>query len=227
MKLAWTWVMFAQDAIADRQRESVACPHNARMAPVRCFFAAMPPPATLACLEQALQGCLALRGQALDEHRQFVPSNWHQSLSVVFDDAQALLPQLLRAGQLVQAKAFTLTLNRLRHTGSATDRALHWSFRAEGKEEAFFALRDELARALACEGLITQPNNQPHITVSYQAPGPLKRLACGQAEMQRVHWRVDRLLLVQALHDPYRYRPLAEWQLGSAPPGPESQISLF
>ena len=187
----------------------------------------MPPPAELASLVQALQGCLALRGQALDKQQQFVPTNWHQSLSVLFDDAQALLPQLLRAGQRVQAKAFTLTLNRLRHTGSEADQTLHWSFRAQGKEAAFFALRDELARALACEGLVTQPHNQPHITVSYHAPGPLKRLAREQAEMQRVHWRVDRLLLVQALHDPYRYRPLAEWQLSSAPPGPENQISLF
>lgn len=186
----------------------------------------MPPPATLVCLEQALNEGLRARGQVLDARRLFAPGNWHQSLSVVFDDAQALLPLLLRAGQRVRAQAFTMTLNRLRHSGSA-GQTLHWSFRAQGKVDAFFALRDQLALALMREGLVTKPRNQPHLTVSYRAPGPLKRLARQHAEMAPVHWRVDTLLLLQALPDPYRYEAIAQWPLCPAPAGPESQGSLF
>ncbi len=64
--------------------------------------------------------------------------------------------------------------------------------------------------------------NTPHVTISYEAPGPLVA-----TPIRPIPWRIEEVLLVEIHDDLQRYHPLARWPLRAAPAGLESQRELW
>jgi 2'-5' RNA ligase len=184
----------------------------------RLLFMAMLPPTVLELMQAAVaqNGLDALLGSAM-----FPAQNWHQSLSDRYWEEAGIRERMLRAGARVSARAFTLTLNRIRD--QALDGSIHWAFRAKGNPEGFAALVTAAWTALSEEGLDSGQGHTPHVTLSYSAPDRIPH-----TEMTPIDWTIDTLMLVVGGGRPYHYAPVACWPL--QPPASAStgqQLRLF
>jgi len=191
------------------------------MSDTRLFFAAMPPPDTVAAVRALLDrhGLEQWLGPAL-----FAPDNWHQSLSErVFNPTRADIALLRGVGDSVQAHACTLQYNRIDSSVTPKGR-IHVTLRPRGRPRAFADLNDAVrARLAACGYDATATGVTPHTTLSYYAPGQIDRIELDTP----LHWTIDELLLVHGNGRPYRYDVIDRWPLLPERDPPIPQIGLF
>ncbi len=185
--------------------------------PPRLIFMAQPP----AEVRQALHDILLAQGLAQQlGNKMFAPENWHQSLSLRFDDDPAMRARLLRAGGRLVGECCTVLISQVSSSGWAARPPLHWAFRMRGRLGGLFALQRAVRQALQTEHLHDDGRHSGHITVSYNAPAPLAPVPVGP-----VRWTLSEVLLVCGAGQPYRYEVLGRWPL-RAPPVQAEQLTL-
>jgi hypothetical protein len=145
----------------------------------------------------------------------------HQSLSDRYRDTAEIRRRLLRAGDSVRGRAFSLTLDRLRCVPN--DRGSRnvdvWM---EGGCKALALLVADLNEAVASQGLPVGGGHAPHITVSYTFRGEMPPLQ----KIPAIEVAIDAFELVVGGGKPYRYATLRRWLLDPAP-RPTVQPPLF
>lgn len=176
-----------------------------------------PPPAALAEMVRALT--VAGLDDRLGSHL-FAPANWHQSLSHRYPAGTEIENRLLRAGERIAARAFTLTLNRFYGRGDSYP--LHWAFLAKGRPPGFDNLLAAIRVALFEEGFPGASGHSPHVTISYSAPASLP-----STNIAPIAWPISEVLLVEGGGTPYHYEALARWPLLPDPDAQLQQIDLF
>jgi 2'-5' RNA ligase len=150
--------------------------------------------------------------------------NWHQTLSDRFIDSAQTRVLLLRAGQRVQMRGFTLALDRLHVSPNARDSAnveLCSSQEVEGLKRLLVALKAAIAGQ---DLLTTDKGHRPHVTLSYRYQREVKRQET--KPIRAIDWTIDHFELVVGSGDPYRYQTLGRWPLAPAAPH-VSQPSLL
>lgn len=191
------------------------------MSDTRLFFAAMPPPDTVAAIVALLdrRGLAQWLGPAL-----FAPGNWHQSLSErAFNPTRADIALLRGVGESVQAHACTLQYNRIDSSVNAKGR-VHLTLRARGRPRAFVELNEAVRARLEAGGYGAMATGvTPHTTLSYDAPGRIDRIELDTP----LRWTIDELLLVHGQGRPYRYEVVDRWPLLPERDPAISQIGLF
>jgi len=191
------------------------------MSDTRLFFAAMPPPVTVAAIAARLaeHGLDRWLGEAL-----FAPENWHQSLSErVYNPTRADIALLRGVGERVAAHACTLRYNRISSSVTPKGR-IYVTLQARGRPPEFLALSDavrECLRDAGYEAIATGVT--PHTTLSYGAPGRIERIELDPP----LHWTIDELLLVHGNGRPYRYDVIDRWPLLPERDPVIPQIGLF
>lgn len=147
----------------------------------------------------------------------FDPLNWHQTLSDRhWRPSAERIEQLKRAGDRIDGAAFTLRFDRI----GGSD---HWVFGAQSGSRGLKDLLAAVQHGLGTEGLADTLVHSPHITLSYNAPHPLRR-----TDIEPVEWRVDELLLVLGGgSEPYRYRVVERWPLQAGDQLPGAQLGLL
>lgn len=153
----------------------------------------------------------------------FRPAHWHQSLSDSVDADDRLRDAMLALGDGIDMAAFTLEFNRVRGARAPNGR-IHWTFHAKGHPKPFAALVEAICNGMQTLGVQNLQARSPHVTVSYHAPRTLR-----STPVVPIAWRLDELLLVEkrGAGDGFHYAPLRAWRLRRAPPGPESQRTLW
>lgn len=179
------------------------------MRPLCLSFKALPPEGVRADLQARLApfGWDALRPHIFDVRR------WHQSLSTPVEVRPGLRERLLRAGDRVNAAAFTLVFDRL-SGAAAREGAIHWTLRARRTPGEFDALVSEVRHQLQREGVGEPHGHTAHITISYQAPHAL-----ATRSITPVAWPIDEILLVEAGGQHPGYEILARYPLRPRPQG--------
>lgn len=132
----------------------------------------------------------------------------HQSLSRRYADQPWVRQRLIAAGDQVKAPAFALELDRARA-------GLHAEVRARGRCAGLERLIDAIGAALVGQGLPRGGSHWPHVTLDYRYRGA----GIATRPMSPVHWPVQAFELVAGGGRPYRYTPLARWQLDPPVPG--------
>ena len=179
------------------------------MRPLCLSFKALPPEAVRA----DLQARLAPFGWGASQPNGFDVLRWHQSLSTPVEVRAGLRERLLRAGDRIDATAFTLVFDRL--SGAATREGnIHWTLRARRAPGEFDALVSEVRRQLRQEGVNEPHGHTAHITISYKAPHALTTRA-----IPPVAWPIDEVLLVEAGGPHPGYDILARRSLRPHPQG--------
>lgn len=175
----------------------------------RLFFLARLRAACTAALSSQLErhGVVALLGADL-----FPFDLLHQSLSDRYRDTAEIRRRLLRAGDSVRGRAFSLTLDRLRcapnERGSSNVDV--WM---EGGCKELALLVAALNEAVASQGLPMGGGHTPHITVSYTFRGEMPPLR----KIPVIEVAIDAFELVVGGGKPYRYATLRRWMLAPAP----------
>lgn len=191
------------------------------MSDSRLFFAAMPPPETVAAIRVVLErrGLERWLGAAL-----FAPANWHQSLSErVFNATRADIALLRGVGERIRAHSCTLQYNRIDSSVNPKGKT-HVTLRARGKPKAFVALNEAVQSALRAGDYATMATGvTPHTTLSYDAPGRIETLELDPP----LRWTISELLLVLGNGSPYRYDVLDRWSLLPERDPVATQIGLF
>lgn len=187
----------------------------------RLFFAAMPPPQTVAAIGALLQRHRLDRwlGRAL-----FAPANWHQSLSErVFDPTATDIALLRGVGARIRAHACTLQYNRI-DSGTTPQGRIHLTLRARGKPRPFEAINLALQAALRAAGYAGMATGvTAHTTLSYNAPSLI-----GKIDIEpTIDWTINELLLVLGNGTPYRYDVIDRWPLLPERDPVVTQIGLF
>jgi 2'-5' RNA ligase len=150
--------------------------------------------------------------------------NWHQTLSDHFIDSADTRALLMRAGQRVQMRGFTLALDRLRMSPNERDSTnveLCCSQEVEGLKQLLVALKAAIAGQ---DLLTTDTGHRPHVTLSYRDDAEVKRQQT--RPIRAIEWAIEAFELVVGRGDPYRYQTLGRWELATAAPR-VSQTSLF
>ena len=164
-----------------------------------------------------LQGSLRALGLDLSLQHIFDPQRWHQSVSKPVEVYPGLLERMVRAGNRIDATAFTLVFDHL--IGTATGEGdIHWTLPARRPQPpAFKDLVDEAARQLGREGVPERHGHLAHITISYEAPHALRRQA-----FTPVAWPIDEVALVQRGGGRPGHQILERWPLR-----PDAQRELW
>ncbi len=183
------------------------------MGPPFLSFKALLPASVLADLE----GRLEALGLDLSSPHIFDRHRWHQSISTPVESYPGLLERMLRAGDRIDATAFTLVFDHL--VGRvANEGEIHWTLPARRPwPPAFKALVNDAARQLGLEGVPEPHGHSAHITISYEAPEALERQA-----FRPVAWPIDEIALVQRGGSHPGYQILQRWPLR-----PDAQLALW
>lgn len=151
----------------------------------------------------------------------FPVENWHQSVSDRYVDTPAVRETLLKAGALVRAPAFTVSLDRL-HSARNQRGQFNWDIRSQRGCDELKTLIGAINAAIAAQGFPGGGGHSPHITLSYGADASL---ACA-GPITPIPWMIDTIELVAGGGQPYRYTMLQRWSLAPAASHP-IQISLL
>lgn len=175
---------------------------------------AMPAPRTQDMMLQSIRehGVDKLLGSTM-----FAPGNWHQSLTIPYDDGPETQDALRRVGARVLSASVELILNRIAGSNGPNGKH-HVAFRAYGRPRGFTALVSDIRAALRSEGLV-DGGKTPHVTISYWSP-----IVLATIPISPIVWKIEDILLVRGGGAPFHYQELARWRL--APP-PSEQLSLF
>jgi RNA 2',3'-cyclic 3'-phosphodiesterase len=147
----------------------------------------------------------------------------HQSVSVRYLDTLEIRERLLRAGDTVQAAAFTLELDRLRSAPNPWG-SYNWEVRSRRKSPELSALVAAIDDAIAMEGLPRGGGHSAHVTLCYSAANTLS----GEEPIVPIGWAINTFELVVGEQSSrgYSYTTLRRWQLG--PEAPRAvQMSMF
>ncbi len=170
----------------------------------------MSQPAAAACrrLETQLERCGLKARLGAD---LFQPSNWHQSLSDVFEDEPLIEQQLRAAGALLgSSRAVRLMIDRVESRQGPA--GVQWAFYSEQTPKDFKALRQSVRSAIQATTGRTSDQPTAHLTISYRAPEHLKRMVL----IEPVEWTLDEVLLVRGGGRPYHYEIIDRWKLQPA-----------
>ena len=151
------------------------------------------------------------------------PDLLHQSVAVRYLDTVEMRERLLRAGDVVQAAAFRIELDRL-HSAPNPWGSYNWEVRSRRKSPELVALIAAINDAVAAQGLPRGGGHSAHVTLCYSAANTLS-----DAEpIAPIGWTIDSFELVVGEQGPYgyQYTTLRRWLLG--PEAPRAvQMSMF
>lgn len=148
------------------------------------LFVAMPRSAVRGQFMDALAPLL------LDYGKLFPPSNWHQSMSDRHEGGDTRMQQMLRAGDRVIAKTFTLVFDRIK---SRSGERTQWFLESKLPPCEFKLLLNAVSDALRAEGIIDIAGHTAHVTLDYRA-----RATLATRRFEPVHWLIDEFMLVEA-----------------------------
>ncbi len=174
----------------------------------RLFFALMPDAPTRERLAAAAR-TLEATHPAL--HARWVrPGRYHATLHFLGDHPQLredLVAAAMSVGDTLRAEAFDWTLDQV---ASFRARQPPCVLRGAVEPAPLRALWETSRRALALAGLGAHLDGRfvPHVTVAYSRGVVLEPEA-----MAPVHWRVDRLALIDSVVGRPDYRVLGAWRL--------------
>ncbi|HVO88035.1 MAG TPA: RNA 2',3'-cyclic phosphodiesterase [Casimicrobiaceae bacterium] len=177
-------------------------PQQARAAPMRLFFALVPPP--------GIQGRLGELAQAIasDTLGRPVPAhNVHATLAFLGHVDAQRAPGLLMLGGRTAGESFALSLNRV---GWFRQARVAW-IAPHAVPLQLTHLQADLERLLGSAGFALDPRPfNPHLTLARHCARGIERNA-----VDAIDWTVEHFALMQSLstQDGVRYEALATWPL--------------